>query len=130
MYFDQLFEAFYNLFQSKTISIARYFQIYETNFIMATENSSRNLQLNSSLSVLFYVTACFGALPYSPIEYRNNKLFQVSYITLGLSIFSTICNVAQYHFSTNMFTLSVNKESQTSKQVFMASYTTNFANQF
>lgn len=83
---------------------------------MSSENSSsKNLQLNSSLSALFYITACFGAFPYSPIEYRNNKLFKISHITLVLSCIATFFNVAQYHFSTNTFTLSENKESQTSK---------------
>lgn len=76
--------------------------------------SENRLQLNASLSALFYVSVCFGAIPYSAMEFRNNKLFKISFVALGFSVANTIFNVTQYHLTTNHFTLSENKDAPTS----------------
>lgn len=73
---------------------------------MATINKNQQqLNLKSSLNILFYVSKLFGIITYSFNEYYNSRIFKVSVIGLIFSIFNLIHNSVQYHFATIRFSL-------------------------
>lgn len=75
---------------------------------MAVEKPRTNLL--SSINILYYISSCFGIIPYSLRAYHSLKVFQLSILGNIYVVIFVVQAVVQYHYARAAFSMGDKKE--------------------